>query len=50
MEDFIEMITTGCSCCTKTRDVQWHKEDCKYRVAWEAYWEKKRKEAEDDKG
>lgn len=39
MVDFIEMITTKCSCLTKTPDIEYHQEDCTYRVARETYYQ-----------
>lgn len=36
-----DVFMTTCSCLTKTPVVEFHKEDCRYRLAWERYYTKK---------
>ena len=31
----IDVFMTRCDCLTKTPVVEFHKEDCKFRLAWE---------------
>lgn len=37
----IDVFMTGCDCLTKTPVIEFHKEDCKFRLAWESYYTKR---------
>lgn len=39
--EVINVFMTGCDCLTKNPVIEFHKEDCKLRIAWERYYAKK---------
>jgi hypothetical protein len=39
LDRLIGLQIGGCTCMTKTPEVGWHKQDCTYRVANEAFFE-----------
>lgn len=39
--ELINVFMTKCTCLTKTPAVEFHKEDCRFRLAWERYYTKR---------
>lgn len=39
--EIFDVLMTGCDCLTKTPVIEFHKEDCGLRLAWERYYTKR---------